>query len=494
VSRVVSSKISKKLVCVLHFTVSIAGEARMRSFGMEKRNVDMIQYICRSLLLLLPFLLLLLEVSQCFAQESGANGPEPVTAQDRALGGATIYGEAQYDPELDALFQKAMEKRKKGDLEGAIEGFKAILARHPEFHRARLELAVAYYQARRFSEAITEAEEVLKDQTLPANVRVTVLAFLSQVKADSQVAQSRHNWRFPVEFGYLYDTNATAGPSSYVREGFEPLDERYTKKSDAGVVASAGVDHTYQTGKKIKIAGSEANLLWQSGLSAYYRAYIEEHDNNFSVYSVRTGPNLVVMRSWRANINFQYDYLRYGEDDLANYYYIVPSFTVHATDALEISTDLEFNRRDFIQDEDDGRDSIFLLGRLYARYTFPNGRVALSGGIELFTENADDDQFSNDGEAYFAGGTWRFYDRSDLFARVRRWYADYNDPPPGFDKARDENEWRITAGINHTFDENKGMLALWKVELKLVYTDLESNLDLYDYDRAETLFTLSRTF
>ena len=407
--------------------------------------------------------------------------------------GGSIYGEVEYNEELDELFKQAMEKREAGDPESAAQIFRQILEKQPKAHRARLELAVALYQMGHFQEAIHEAEIVLEDQQLPPNVRVSVLAFLSQVKADSQSAQERNHWRFPVKFGYVYDNNVNAGPSSYVTDKLRFQSKEYARQSDGGVDLEAGIDHTFQTGKRFKTIGGEANLLWQSGLFGYYRAYFREQDHNFSVLTLRTGPTLVVMGSWRASLNFQYDYLRYDEDDLAHYYYAVPSLTLNITDSFEVTADLELNTRDFIKSIDEGRDSFYILGRISGWYTAPKGNFALHAGVEVFDENAEDGEYSNDGIGLIAGGSWRFITNTDLFGSVERRFYDYEDPPIGFDEARDEDEWRLTAGIAYTF-ENMGFLSKWRAEAKIVYTDLDSNIDLYSYERSETLFTLSKTF
>ena len=414
-------------------------------------------------------------------------------ASDILAGGDYIFAGARYDAETDKLFREAMEKREAGDVHGAIRDFRTILDSHPGLHRVRLELAVAYHRVFRHEEAVGEAEEVLKDPTIPPLVKVSILAFLSQVKADAQVAVDRHHWRFPVEFGFVYDTNVNAGPSAHVLKTAGRLEEGYAEESDSGLMMDMGIEHTYQTGKLFNIAGNTASLLWQSGVYAYYRPYFSEHDNNFGVFTIRTGPTLVTVRPWRANIIFQYDYISYGDDDLAHYFHLLPTFTIHVTDALELTTDLHLSRRDFVRSEYEGRDSIYGLGRVSARYTFRGGDLALRGGLEIFGENAEDEQYTNFGQAFFVGGNWRFWERFNLFTRARGQLIDYDAPPPGFTHARDETEWRLTAGINHTF-EGLGFLTDWKAEAKVVYTDLNSNIGIYEYDRTETLITFSRAF
>jgi GAF domain-containing protein len=58
---------------------------------------------------------------------------------------AAMPGLAQESPQQ--LFERAMRERERGELHQAIRSFHAILDEHPGLNRARLELAVAYYQA-----------------------------------------------------------------------------------------------------------------------------------------------------------------------------------------------------------------------------------------------------------------------------------------------------------------------------------------------------------
>jgi len=405
----------------------------------------------------------------------------------------SIYGNIDYDAELDALFREAMKKRDAGDLEAAIEGFHSILSNQPQLHRARLELAVAYYRAYKFDAAVEEAKKVLDDPKTPPNVRVTILAFLAQVKQDKEnLSVPKSYWRFPVMFGYLYNDNVNFGPDSHIFGGriFDPGIE---EESDSGIVASAGVDLTYQTGKHFQFNGKDTSFLWQSGANVYHRGYFDETDYNLAVITLRTGPTLISRGSWRANLTLQDDILYYGKEYLANYVYLLPSVTFNVTDALEVTLDGTFNDRNYHQSRYQGEDSFYLAGRLSAGYTTKGGRLAFQAGVQFFDENADDDHFSNDGRNFFVGGNLKLSEQSNLFAMFSREDSKYDDPPPGFSDSRDDDDSRYTAGINYTF-KNMGMLSDWMAELKVIYNDYDSNLGAYEYERTQVLVTFSKTF
>jgi len=130
--------------------------------------------------------------------------------------GEAIYKGVAFDPAVEEKFKEAMKYRESGDMDASIEILQTVLANQPMIHRARLELAVAYYQSMRYEEAVTNAEKVLEDPETPPNVRATILAFLAQVTQEQATPISRHHWKFPVEIGYVYDTNVNVGPNDSI--------------------------------------------------------------------------------------------------------------------------------------------------------------------------------------------------------------------------------------------------------------------------------------
>lgn len=428
--------------------------------------------------------------------------------------GGEYYPAVEFDAALQAEFQQALEDREAGRLASSIEAFQTILSNQPMLHRARLEMAVAYYDDYNYREAVKQAEKVLEDPNTPANVRVTILAFLAQVKKDEEAkAVVEEKWAMPFWFGYIYDTNVNSGPDPLIAGEFR-FSEEAEEESDGGSIVSAGLYHTLQTGTEFRMQQNDVSLLWQSGLRAYQRNYFNDHKYDIDVYTFRTGPTLLSRGNWRANLNFQGDWIRWGEDDLAFYSYIMPTFTLHVSDALETTLNGMASYRDYHNNSDDPmrdeQSGVYLEAELSAGYTFGKDKLALSGGAKYFNENSSDDQYANDGITVYAGLNYRLIRKINLFGMVT-WRAkkhearnqafdgqhDYNGD--GLTNAadlapiRDEDRFRYTAGLNATLQE-MGWLTDWKVELKGVYTENESNNDAYNYDRVQTYINLSKTF
>lgn len=404
---------------------------------------------------------------------------------------ATLTDE-QFRQQMEDLFRQAMEKRESGNIYSAIEDFQSILSTQPKLHRARLEMAVAYYQTYKFEEAVKEAEFVLNDPETPPNVRVSILAFLAQVKQDAdRLSQGQSTWKFPVEFGYVYDTNVNVGPDNTVTPGGE-------KTSDSGTIFSVGADHTYQTGKRYDWGTKPTNLLWQSGANIYHKGYINEDENDLSVMSLRTGPTLVTTGSWRANLTLQEDIILWGGDKYGIFSYLLPSYTWHFGDSgFESTVDAIISRHDYSREGYQERDSVYLAPRLSVGYTFYNGKMAALTGIQYINENAENDAYSQDAVCFFLTGSWKFLEHNILHAGYIQTESRYDAALvpglAGWDSPRDEINRQYKLGYIHTF-KDFGWLTDWDFNAEVIHTSADSNLAAYDYSRSETMITLSRRF
>jgi tetratricopeptide (TPR) repeat protein len=398
--------------------------------------------------------------------------------------------------DVDALFEKGMDAREEGRLQDAIMAFHSILSSQPLLHRARLELAVAYYKSMQYQDAMEQAQKVLDDPETPPNVRVAVLAFMAQAKTGASMVAAQSYWDFPVSIGYLHDSNANVGPGTTIIPGLGELDPNSASTSDSARVVNVGINHNYQTGKMLNCGEVPAMFFWQSGVNVYDRSYFDEDDYNLNVISLRTGPALITRGQWRANLNFQEDIIAYGGNKLANYHNIMPSVTLHFPYAIEATLDATFTWRDFERDIDEGRDSDYVAPRLSVGYVTPDKKIALQAGAQLFDENADADRYDNDGYNLFGGVSWNFIENALCYFNYNYRSIEYDGTILDLDlvlKERDEDEDTVTVGASYTF-KTENFLNDWTFDVKAMEINYDSNTYLYDYDRTQYEFTLSKTF
>ncbi|MBU3990575.1 MAG: tetratricopeptide repeat protein, partial [Gammaproteobacteria bacterium] len=89
---------------------------------------------------------------------------------------------AQETVDVEKLFKEGIFQREQGNVFTSIEALETVLSNQPSLHRARLELAVAYFRAMNYEQAQQQAQRVLDDPKTPENVRLAVLAFMAQIK------------------------------------------------------------------------------------------------------------------------------------------------------------------------------------------------------------------------------------------------------------------------------------------------------------------------
>ncbi len=400
---------------------------------------------------------------------------------------AAETNEEQFDPEK--FFKQGMEEREKGSPYNAIESFQTILSNKPALHRARLELAVAYMQTLQYQEAEAQAQTVLDDPKTPASVRVSILAFLAQLKKDSEQLTPTHEHKFTASAGVLYDDNVNVGPSSSVINiGNAVLNITSTPTSDTALVVAAGYDHSYRTGKTLRLGQKTGLLLWQSGVSLYSREYDTEDDFDLDVISLRTGPAVVTNSNWRANVALQADHIRLGHNELANYVGLQPSVTWTLDPSTEITVDAEITDRDFKQVADQQRDANYYSLGVSLGKGYKNNTVGVQGGLEWFDNDAQIGRLSYDGWEMFVGANWQIKQSSVVFGKVSYKHSNYKGPEQISTLVRDDEELQFLLGGKHTFANELELSAF------MTRTEADSNDVLYEYDRNQVSVNLGKKF
>jgi tetratricopeptide (TPR) repeat protein len=399
------------------------------------------------------------------------------------------------EPDTEKLYREGMYLKEKGDLYSAIEAFNSILSSQPALHRVRLELAVAYYRAMNFEESKRQAEMVLQDPKIPESVRLSILAFLAQVKKDEEaMVTKRHVFEPSVSFGLLYDSNVNAGPSDNLIQLGDltlTLTTESLKQSDWAAFLSAGLTHRYQFPNSLKIGEKVGRFIWISEANAYRKQYFKEEDFNLDVLSLSTGPSLLVLQAWRASLLGRVDYIRLSDEDLAWYLSLTPTVSWQYKNS-ELTWDALLLKRDFIQEEDAGRDSSYMSTGLYYGHLFKDGKYAVQVGGRVFKDDADLIRFSNDGTELLIGANMVAWANGSVYAKATQKDIEYEGREPVFSRARDERERRYEVGFSHLFKET--LLKEWKLNGSFEYTENESNVPIYDFTRNVTAVSLSRTF
>lgn len=396
------------------------------------------------------------------------------------------------DADMDLLFKEGIFQREQGNVFTSIEAFETVLSNQPSLHRARLELAVAYFRALNYEQAAQQAQRVLDDPKTPENVRLAVTAFLAQIKRDqAALLASRHTWEPSVSFGLMYDSNVNAGPSSSLLPGGFTLTPDANPRSAEAGVAQAGITHTYNSPSIMRFGETATRFIWQSRANLYHKSYIDESPYNLTVLTVGTGPGWIAPDKWRANINLQLDDLYLGDKHLALFSSVSPSITWQLKNA-ELTADAIWLNKDFKRTEDNGRSSDYSAIGLSYGHLLNQGKLALQGGVHFFDEKADYSYYSNDGVEYFIGANVVAWNNGTIYGRVNHKDAKFKGDYPVFGLTRDETEERYELGFGHNFKE--GGLKDWKLSGSYQLTRSRSNVSLFTFDKEVVSVNLGRSF
>ncbi len=408
-----------------------------------------------------------------------------------------VAADIKADPALEAQFREGLDALQEERLKTAIRAFSKILDINPRLHRAKLELALAYYRSLRYEDAAKLANEVLENPATPPEVRVTILAFLAQVKRDSAQYGQKNSLKPFISAGVMHDSNVNVGPSdNIIRVGDVDLTlvPGATAKSDNAYIVNAGVDHLYQSGKRVEFGERTGMLVWQSGASFYSRKYNKFHDFNLQVASVNTGPAVLMLRHWRASLQLRSDYLRLGGHELGWFNSINPSF-IWQFDNGELDWDATYTRRSYNRDIDSGREGDYFDTGLNLGHYFNNRQVITTAGAKLIKFFADDDQYGYLGGQVNAGINTNTWHNGSVYARGRVSLFRYDGQDSLFSKDRYDVEYRTTVGLSHQYKDEGDLLKGWAFNVYWERTFNDSNIgDLYSYIRNQWTASLSRGF
>ena len=397
--------------------------------------------------------------------------------------------------EIQDRFDEAVAALDANEVYKARRLLTELLAEYPTLHRARLELARADYYLRDYDAAEAEVLRVLEDPEIPALVRPTLLAFLAQIREDKQGFGNRHEVGAYVYSGVMYDSNVNFGTNDVIIGGqpFRLEDE----KSDWAGVLDGGIVHTYNPDKRFQAGGKTGFFFWQSQATGYFRGYRDEDDFNLGVATLRTGPVWAVADTWRFSLAAQGDQIWLGSDRLALFASLNPTLDIILSPRTQLTLDAFVTDRNYNNDEDEGRDGTLISGTVVLSRFYLGTDLGVQAGVGYSSFDADEDAFGYDLPEVFVGATYKAWQGGTVYGRLGYRQYDFDENfevlvDLGAPADREDDEWRVIAGVRHVI--GRSFLRGWVVRGEYVYTDNDSDVDVFDYERTQVSLGISRDF
>ena len=238
-------------------------------------------------------------------------------------------------------------------------------------------------------------------------------------------------------------------------------------------------------------------MLEVANMTHFFGGLRAVSDFNLNILSADTGPAFISAGRWLGAIPFRLDYVNLGQSSLATALSMNPyiSFDLgnYRSFLLE-STLLTRSYADKINEPQDG--NLLMVGVGYTTL-LQSLNTGIEGGFRLRDRSADDDQFAFDGLTLYASGYTAVTELSTIYLKASYRRFDYKAPDTIIDNTnttliRKDDE--ITASIGYNLDIKDGYLGKWALNTEVAYTENESNIDAYDFDRLLLAVNLSRYF
>lgn len=366
-----------------------------------------------------------------------------------------------------------------GDFETAIFAFERVLIGQPDADRVRLELARSYFEIGDLEAARSNFNRVLANQP-PATVQQNIEHYLQVI---SKAAQ-RHNFSGSLTVGVSLDDNVYASPSDDQIQtivGTVILNGTGAKPEEDFVNRNTlQLNHLYRSHPK--------SVGWLSSLVLHNALYAEEEGLNLNVVGLSSGP-LWQQGKKLTKVLASFNYLTLDEERYLSIAGLSFEHSWQLSNRLQATLFGQITRLNYAAD---GRDANQYHLEYKLNWRPPEGRVLTSFGLEK--NEATLDEYSNLRKIFSVRFErpllWQLKGSVD----VRLQATDYDGDLPLFGQARKDRLLEISLGLSRPiWKESKGQEQLL-AQLLGTITKVNSNIDLYEYDKQVLSFALSYLF
>ncbi len=374
---------------------------------------------------------------------------------------------------MDIMFWLGTSAAKTGEMELAIEKFQKMLAIDPALHRIKLELASIYFSMGRFDDARRELEFV-KTANPPPEVQKNITKMLAAIDERTRNVF----WNMRLDAGYQWDDNITSGPNPGVYSlpggsSFQPTSTSAKLRDEAFVAAFAG-NLLYDIGPK-------KGLLWNTAATVYSKTYNEYAQFNYLAVDVNTGPWYAVGDNSIFKLPVGYTNTKYGSERLTYILHVDPSYEYFFNSAFSLKGAYTYkDERYFLESLAKDLDNRAHIVDLAPTFYFGNRRHIITARLGYDLHTALNHVYSYyapmAGLSYFT----RFPTNTELYLGYQWTQRDYARLQ-GFPFSGQERHDTRHSG---TAVLSQPLFKYFNVSYEFAYTDNNSNLNLYSWDKT----------
>ncbi|MCB2182164.1 MAG: DUF560 domain-containing protein [Desulfobulbaceae bacterium] len=344
--------------------------------------------------------------------------------------------------------------------------------------RARLELAQISFSLGHVENSKKLLTEVKTHQP-PPKVGDNIDNFMQFMESEGAPRQ----WRLRGSLGYMYDSNANAGPSIDSVLMYDlpfTLSGEAQKHSGSAILLRASGDY---------MRGITDDISWQSSLTLNSTSYNNYNDLDSRVASASTGLSMRISDDWSGSLPIVVDWVKTGHDkSYYSYSYgVAPQIRYSYSPKLSFNLGGTIGKRKY-QTTDSKRDldrysiSPMLIFQI-------NQMSFMRFGLVAGKEKSGYDFYTNDllGGNIMYGYTFRW----GLQTTISGSYSDteYEGKEAAYDKERHDKTSRVGIDLMYPLNAIHSNLVL-----SASHTDNDSNLEMYKYDRDQISLFIEASF
>lgn len=376
-------------------------------------------------------------------------------------------------------FLFGMAAHKAGKLQKAEQAYLEVLRLDPSSRRAKLELASVLAARKNWSEARRLLQEV-KATNPPAQVAQNIDRFLSVL---NEREGEDSNWRVRASTAVIYDSNVNNGPSIDVVRLFGlpfTLSEDAKAQSDTAYTFRFEADH---------IARIHNTLNWQSNVSLNWTDYSTLDQYDSLQVSASTGPVFQIDPDTIFSVPVSADFVVYTDEGrvFSNSIGIAPQFRRKLNDDVTFNFNTSLSHKHF--DDNGERDTTSYSISPGFDFATECGSETLRLSTNFGNDNSGVGIYSNDNWGLNASIFCSLGENTamTLFGGYKQ--SDYEEREAAHPVVREDITRSIGFNIQHAH-KSSGIDFV----ASGTFTDNDSNLPIYTYDRFQGTLSARKKF
>jgi tetratricopeptide (TPR) repeat protein len=379
-------------------------------------------------------------------------------------------------------FLFGLAAKQSGDFLAAKHAMQRVIKLDPRnANRAKLELASAQFALEQTDDARRLLSEVKADNP-PDNVRQNIDRFLALIGDRHCQTRDNERWCANASASFIYDSNVNNATRERQVTLFGlpfTLSDDARAQSDTAVRLGANFDH---------IKTLSDTVAWQSGFSINFTDYstLDRYDTLQLLAS--TGPVFQVDEKTRVSIPITAEAVSFTDqgDFYSTSIGVAPQVRYQLDETIAVNLNGSISRKHFI-DNGERDTTSYSFNPSFDFQTCGQGTLRVGGGI-----GRDDS-----GIGIYSNDNWQL--NASLFCSLGEGLAlsifgsygqsDYDEREAANSVVREDIRRSIGANLRYENVETG-----WDVTIGANYTDNDSNLTLYTYDRLQATAEIRKKF